>query len=55
VTRWPDGKFDYEPDLMNIVEVTEVLAASGWSAGEGLRFPEPDPDRNPAPPRLDSP
>ena len=50
-----DGKFDYELDLMNIVEVTEVLAAAGWSAGEGFRFPEPDPDRNPAPPRLDSP
>ena len=50
-----DGKFDYELDLMNIAEVTEVLAASGWSPGEGFRFPEPNPDRNPSPPHLDTP
>jgi hypothetical protein len=49
------GKFDYELDLMNIVEVTEVLGESGWSPGEGFRFPDPDPDRDPTPPRLPTP
>jgi len=50
-----DGKFDYELDLMNIVEVTEVLAAAEWTPGEGMTFPGPDPDRNPTPPRLSTP
>ena len=50
-----DGKFDYELDLMNIVEVTEVLAAAEWTPGEGMTFPGPDPDRDPTPPRLSTP
>jgi hypothetical protein len=50
-----DGRFDYELDLMNIAEVTEVLAASAWAPGEGFRFPEPNPNRDPTPPRLDTP
>lgn len=50
-----DGRFDYELDLMNIVEVTEAFAASGFVPGEGFRFPEPDPNRDPTPPRLDTP
>ena len=28
-----DGLFDYELDLMNIVEITEVLAATAWAPG----------------------
>ncbi len=50
-----DGLFDYELDLMNVVEVTEVLGKAEWAPGEGFRFPEPDPDRDPTPPRLPSP
>jgi len=50
-----DGRFDYELDLMNIAEVTELMAATTWSPGEGFRFPEPNPDRNPTPPRLAGP
>ena len=50
-----DGRFDYELDLMNIVEVTEVLGEAQWAPGEGFQFPGPDPDRNPTPPRLASP
>ena len=49
-----DGLFDYELDLMNVVEVTEVLGKAEWAPGEGFRFPEPDPDRDPTPPRLPS-
>jgi hypothetical protein len=49
------GLFDYELDLMNITEVAEVIAASGWTPGEGLRLPESTPDRNPTPPRLPTP
>ncbi len=50
-----DGRFDYELDLMNIAEVGEVIAASGWSPGEGFRLPDPAPNRDPTPPRLDRP
>jgi ketosteroid isomerase-like protein len=50
-----DGRFDYELDVMNIVEVTELMAATTWSPGEGFRIPEPNPDRNPTPPRLETP
>jgi len=50
-----DGKFDYELDLMNIVEVTELLGETGWAPTEGFRFPEPNPNRDPTPPRLDTP
>jgi ketosteroid isomerase-like protein len=50
-----DGRFDFELDVMNMVEVTEALAATRWSPGEGFRIPEPNPDRDPSPPRLDRP
>jgi ketosteroid isomerase-like protein len=50
-----DGRFDYELDIMNIVEVTEVLAAAEWAPGEGFRVPERNPNRDPTPPRLDTP
>ncbi|MBJ7338218.1 nuclear transport factor 2 family protein [Mycolicibacterium sp.] len=50
-----DGLFDYELDLMNITEVGELLAASGWLPGADMTFPGPHPDRNVTPPRLTSP
>jgi ketosteroid isomerase-like protein len=50
-----DGLFDYELDLMNIAEVGELLAESGWQPRAGMSVPEPRPDRNVTPPRLDVP
>ncbi|MGO4443743.1 nuclear transport factor 2 family protein [Mycobacterium sp. 2YAF39] len=50
-----DGLFDYELDLMNIAEVGELLVESGWVPSAGMAVPEPRPDRNITPPRLDSP
>lgn len=50
-----DGKFDYELDLMNIVEIGEILGEAGWAPGEGFRAPGPNPDRTPTPPRLETP
>ena len=48
-----DGKFDYELDLMNIVEVTEVLGRRRLVARRGLPVPraEPRPRPHPASPR----
>ena len=40
---------------MNIVEVAELMAATTWTPGEGFRVPEPNPDRDPSPPRLAGP
>jgi hypothetical protein len=48
-------KFDYELDLMNIAEVGDVMARSGWAPGKGVRIPDANPDRNPTPPRLATP
>lgn len=50
-----DGLFDYELDLMNIAEVGELIAESGWVPGAGMSAPGPRPDRNITPPRLESP
>ena len=50
-----DGLFDYELDLMNIAEVGELLVESAWAPSAGMLVPEPRPDRNITPPRLDSP
>lgn len=50
-----DGLFDYELDLMNIAEVGELLVESGWVPSAGMSVPEPHPDRNVTPPRLDTP
>ena len=49
------GKFDYELDVMNIAEVAQVMARSGWTPGQGFRIPDSKPDRDPTPPRLDTP
>ncbi len=53
--RGPRGLFDYELDLMNIVEVTDLMAATTWVPGEGFVLPPPNPNRNPTPRRLDGP
>jgi ketosteroid isomerase-like protein len=50
-----NGKFDYELDLMNVAEVGQVMARSGWAPGKGFRIPDPKPDRDPTPPRLATP
>jgi len=50
-----DGKFDYELDLMNMAEIGQVIARSGWAPGKGFRIPDAKPDRNPTPPRLATP
>jgi ketosteroid isomerase-like protein len=49
------GLFDYELDVMNIAEVSEVLVASAWRPGPGISFPGPGADRDVTPPRLASP
>jgi hypothetical protein len=48
-------KFDYELDLMNMAEIGQVIARSGWVLGQGFRIPDPKPDRDPTPPRLTTP
>jgi hypothetical protein len=50
-----DGLFDYELDLMNIAEVGELLGESGWKPSAGMAVPEPQPNRNVTPRRLDVP
>jgi ketosteroid isomerase-like protein len=49
------GLFDYELDLINMAELGELLIASGWTPEPGTAIPEPNPDRNVTPPRLESP
>ena len=41
--------------VMNIAEVAQVMARSGWTPGQGFRIPDSKPDRDPTPPRLDTP
>jgi ketosteroid isomerase-like protein len=48
-------KFDYELDLMNMAEIGQVIARSGWVLGQGFRIPDPKLDRDPTPPRLTTP
>jgi ketosteroid isomerase-like protein len=45
-----DGRFSYELDLLNMAEVTECIAESGWRPPAGFNLPPAEPDRNPAPP-----
>lgn len=40
------GLFNYELDLMNIADVGELTAGSGWLPGPGTNFPTGAPDRN---------
>lgn len=41
-----DGKFRYEEDLLNMVQVMDDLKAVGWSLPDGFHFPPPNPDRD---------
>ena len=41
-----DGKFFYEHDLLNMVEVNQLIAESGWAPAGDFNMPPPDPDRN---------
>ncbi|CAB4727113.1 MAG: nuclear transport factor 2 family protein [Actinobacteria bacterium] len=50
-----DGLFDYELDLMNIVEVGELLGESGWLPPQEMSLPGPGADRDVTPRRLTSP
>jgi hypothetical protein len=40
------GKFRYEEDVLNMAQVLEDLAASGWQAPPGMKFPPRSPDRD---------
>lgn len=47
-----NGRFDYELDILNMQEIGEIIAASGWRPPEsGMNPPPRTPDRNPSPPR----
>jgi ketosteroid isomerase-like protein len=46
-----DGRFSYEEDLLNMVHVTEDLAASRWRPGPGFTPPPPNPNRDFSRPR----
>ena len=50
-----DGLFDYELDVMDIAHVGELVAQTGWQPGPGATFPTEPPNRDPRPPRLDTP
>jgi ketosteroid isomerase-like protein len=50
-----DGLFDYELDVVNMTEVMELVATSGWRPGPGAAFPTEPPDRDVRPPRLPTP
>ena len=40
-----DGKFSYEEDVYNMVQVLEDIAASGWRPTEPMNLPPDQPDR----------
>ena len=48
-----DGRFCYESDVLNMAEVAELVAESGWTPGPGFTLPPaaPERDRSPAPGR----
>lgn len=50
-----DGRFSYELDVLNMAEVHELLAESGWSPPGPMHAPPAQPDRNPTPPRQEQP
>lgn len=41
-----DGKFFYEHDLLNMVEVNELIVESGWAPAGEINLPPADPDRD---------
>ena len=44
------GKFDYEYDLLNMQEVLEVIAESGWKPKGRMNMPPEHPNRDTTPP-----
>jgi hypothetical protein len=45
-----DGKFDYEYDVLNIAEVLELMAESGWAPTGPMNPPPERPNRDVTPP-----
>lgn len=45
-----DGKFDYEYDVFNMVQVLEVIAESGWQPTGRMNPPPQQPNRDATPP-----
>jgi ketosteroid isomerase-like protein len=45
-----DGRFSYELDIMNMGELGELFAATGWAPPPDLNLPPRHPDRDPTPP-----
>jgi ketosteroid isomerase-like protein len=41
-----EGRFRYEEDVYNMVQVLEDLTASGWQPTEPMNLPPASPDRN---------
>ncbi|MFZ0668509.1 MAG: nuclear transport factor 2 family protein [Acidimicrobiales bacterium] len=41
-----DGRFSYEEDTYNMVQVLEDVTESGWQPTEPMNFPPQNPDRN---------
>ncbi len=40
------GKFCFEEDVLNMAQVLEDLAASGWTPPDGMKFPPRQPNRD---------
>jgi ketosteroid isomerase-like protein len=49
------GLFDYELDVVNMAEVTDLIIDSAWVPGAGMSAPGPRPDRDVTPRRLGCP
>lgn len=45
-----DGRFSYESDLLNMAEVGELIADSGWRPAGKMNLPPARPDRDVTPP-----
>jgi len=44
------GRFRFELDVLNMAEVGEIIAASGWTPPESFTFPPATPNRDATPP-----
>ena len=53
--RVSDHEFDYELDVVNMAEVSDLLIESAWVPGTGMSMPGPRPDRDVTPRRLGGP
>jgi ketosteroid isomerase-like protein len=45
-----DGRFSYEHDMLNMIEVGEVIGASGWKPSADFNMPPRHPNRDISPP-----